>query len=236
LPQYTQIVRGFQKFVVASLQEERYILLPKMKNIVKNDRGLRKQDLHPNPVQQLKRWFEDLKQAGIAEPSAMVLATSSADGRPSMRVVLLKSFDESGLVFYTNYESRKGKELEKNANAALLFFWEPLSRQVRIEGTITKTSAEETAEYFKTRPLLSRIGAWASPQSEVIQGREILEREFAGFQKQFEGKEVPPPPHWGGYRLRPSEYEFWQGRDNRMHDRLRYRLAGGTWIIERLSP
>ncbi len=207
-----------------------------MKNIEQNDRGLRKQDLHSDPLEQLKRWLEDAPRAGIGEPSAMVLATSSADGRPSMRVVLLKSFDESGLVFYTNYESRKGKELGANAHAALLFFWEPLARQIRIEGTITKTSAEETAEYFKTRPHLSRIGAWASRQSEVIPGRETLEREFSRFEKQFEGKDVPPPPQWGGYRLRPSEYEFWQGRENRLHDRLRYRLAGGKWIIERLSP
>lgn len=207
-----------------------------MKNFDQNDLGLRKKDLDPDPVRQLKRWLEDVSRVGIAEPSAMVLATSSTDGRPSMRVVLLKSLDESGLVFYTNYESRKGKELGANVNAALLFFWQPLSRQVRIEGTITKTTSEETAEYFKTRPLLSRIGAWASRQSDVIQGREILEREFARFEKQFKGKEVPPPPHWGGYRLRPSEYEFWQGRDNRLHDRLRYRLAENKWIIERLSP
>ncbi|MBI2619490.1 MAG: pyridoxamine 5'-phosphate oxidase [Ignavibacteriales bacterium] len=198
--------------------------------------GLRKHHLHADPTEQLRQWLENARARGITDPSAMVLATCSPEGRPSARVVLLKSLDESGIVFYTNYESRKAKDLERNPTAALLFFWQSLGRQVRIEGTVTRTNPEETAEYFRTRPLLSQISAWVSRQSEVVSDRETLEREFERAQKRFEGKEVPPPAYWGGYRLRPSMFEFWQGRENRLHDRLRYRREGDHWIIDRLSP
>jgi len=166
----------------------------------------------------------------------MTLATASKDGRPSARVVLLKSFDDRGFVFYTNYKSRKGKELGENPRACLLFYWSQLWRQVRIEGEIEKIPTEESEQYFQSRPLGSKLGAWASNQSEVVDSRETLEARFNELQKRF-GEEVPRPEHWGGYRVKPDTIEFWQGRDNRLHDRLQYRLQeDGAWLIERLAP
>lgn len=166
----------------------------------------------------------------------MTLATASADGRPCARIVLMKSFDERGFVFYTNYNSRKGAELADNPHACLLFYWSPLWRQVRIEGAVEKVTEAESDEYFHSRPLGSRIGAWASEQSSAVDSRAALEKRFSEFDLKF-GENVPRPPHWGGYRVKPEVIEFWQGQDNRMHDRLRYtRQPDGNWIIERLAP
>ena len=166
----------------------------------------------------------------------MTLATATKDALPATRVVLLKSFDDRGFVFYTNYQSRKGKELDENPRACLLFYWSKVWRQVRIEGAVEKVSDEESEVYFHTRPLGSRIGAWASNQSDVVESRETLDSRFAEFQKRF-GEDVPRPPHWGGYRVKPDTIEFWQGQENRLHDRLSYRLqAEGMWLIERLGP
>lgn len=166
----------------------------------------------------------------------MTLATATRAGTPAARIVLLKSFDEDGFVFYTNYQSRKGGELTENPQACLLVYWSPLWRQVRIEGTIEKVSAEESEKYFHSRPLGSRVGAWASEQSSPIENREVLEKRFAEFSLKF-GEEVPRPPHWGGYRVKPKLVEFWQGQENRLHDRLRYALQeDGSWLVERLAP
>ena len=166
----------------------------------------------------------------------MTLATATKAGEPDARIVLLKSFDDQGFVFYTNYQSRKAKELSDNPQACLLFYWAQLWRQVRIEGTVEKVSDEESEKYFQSRPLGSKLGAWASNQSEVIESREVLEARFAELEKRF-GDNVPRPPHWGGYRVKPIAIEFWQGQDNRLHDRLRYRFQkDGLWVIERLGP
>lgn len=166
----------------------------------------------------------------------MTLATATKDGNPDARIVLLKSFDDSGFVFYTNYQSRKGKELIENPRACLLFYWASLWRQVRIEGSVEKVTEEESVAYFQSRPLGSKLGAWASNQSEVVASREILETRFEELQKQF-GDNVPRPPHWGGYRVKPDAIEFWQGQENRLHDRLRYLLQKDrSWLIERLGP
>ena len=166
----------------------------------------------------------------------MTLATATADGRPTARIVLLKSFDERGFVFFTNYHSRKGDELSDNPRACLLFYWPQVWRQVRIEGAVEKVTADESDAYFSSRPLGSRIGAWASNQSEVVKSREDLEQQFAELSARY-GDQVPRPPHWGGYRVKPAMIEFWQGRDNRLHDRLRYSLQiNGSWLIERLAP
>lgn len=190
----------------------------------------------PNPIQQFTLWFNEAVAAGVAESDAMTLATATASGNPSSRIVLLKGFDERGFVFYTNYESRKARELAANSRVSLLFYWMPIKRQVRIQGTVEKVSADESDQYFRSRPLGSRIGAWASDQSEVIESRAVLEIKFKTFGDKF-GDEVPRPPHWGGYRVKPDTIEFWQGRENRLHDRLRYRLQNdGSWLIERLGP
>ena len=166
----------------------------------------------------------------------MTLATADSEGQPSARIVLLKSFDRRGFVFYTNYNSRKGHDLADNARACLLFYWSPLWRQVRVEGTVEKVSEAESDEYFHSRPLGSKLGAWASNQSEAVENRTQLEKLFEEFSGEF-GANVPRPPHWGGYRIKPAEIEFWQGRENRLHDRLRYRLRpDGSWLIERLAP
>jgi pyridoxamine 5'-phosphate oxidase len=188
-----------------------------------------------DPLRQFARWFEQALQAELPEPNAMTLATVGDDGRPSTRVVLIKGFDERGIVWYTNYESRKGRELAAHPFAALQFHWVELERVVRIEGRVEKVSAEESDTYFRSRPLDSRIGAWASPQSQVIPSRATLVGNAAKISAQYL-LNPPRPPHWGGYRLLPDGWEFWQGRKSRLHDRLRYRLEGGSWVRERLAP
>ena len=189
-----------------------------------------------DPWHQFERWFEEARKSDSLDPNAMTLATATAEGVPCARTVLLKDFDENGFVFYTNYDSRKGRELAANSSACLLFFWPELARQVRIEGRVEKTSVEEADAYFKIRPLGSRRSAWASPQSERIESRKRLEDEIERVTERY-GDDPPRPPHWGGYRLVPTAIEFWQGRPNRLHDRLLYtRAASGAWHIERLAP
>lgn len=187
------------------------------------------------PVQQFTAWFTAARDAGIPDPNAMILSTVGPDGRPSSRAVLLKEYDERGLVWYTNYESRKGHDLAANPNAALLFFWAGREQQVRVEGTVAKVSDEESDEYYAVRPLDSRIGAWASPQSQVIPHRGVLVANAAKYAARF-GPNPPRPPQWGGYRLTPVVWEFWAGRASRLHDRLRYSLVDGVWVRERLAP
>jgi len=187
------------------------------------------------PLQLFQRWLNDAIRANVPEPNAMTLATVGADGRPSTRIVLIKSADASGLVFFTNYDSRKGQELATNPQAALQFHWVQLERVVRIEGVVERTSAEESDAYFETRPLDSRIGAWASPQSQVIANRGVLLANAAKASAKF-GLKPPRPDHWGGYRLVPDVWEFWQGRKSRLHDRVRFRLEGDAWLKERLAP
>jgi pyridoxamine 5'-phosphate oxidase len=200
--------------------------------------ALTKSNADANPFNQFNLWLGELAQHGVSEQDAisMTLATADERGRPAARIVLLKGLDEQGFVFYTNYNSRKGRELDENSNACLLFYWPAVWRQVRIEGPVEKVSAEESDRYFDSRPLGSKIGAWASEQSQRVVNREQLEARFKEFDEKF-GEEVVRPPHWGGYRVKPETIEFWQGRDNRLHDRLRYRLQDdGSWLIERLSP
>jgi pyridoxamine 5'-phosphate oxidase len=199
--------------------------------------AISKDSLDANPIRQFQKWYDEVRANGVSEQDAIstTLATATKDGRPSARVVLLKGVNDNGFVFYTNYESRKGRELAENPRACLLFYWPKVWRQVRIEGTVDKVSEAESDKYFRTRPLGSKLGAWASNQSEVVDSRETLEGRFAEIEKRF-GENVPRPPHWGGYRLKPNEIEFWQGRENRLHDRLRYRLQNGVWLIERLGP
>lgn len=200
--------------------------------------ALTKATVDPNPIQQFQRWSQEARATGMSEQDviSMTLATATRYGQPSARIVLLKTFDEKGFVFYTNYDSRKGNELEENARACLLFYWSPLWRQVRIEGPVERVSAEESDQYFQSRPLGSKIGAWASNQSSAVENRKVLEKRFEEFGLKF-GDNVPRPPHWGGYRVKPNVIEFWQGEENRMHDRLRYTLQDdGTWLIERLAP
>jgi len=187
-------------------------------------------------IEQFTRWWDDAVKSEIFEVNAMTLATSTKDGRPSARIVLLKGYDEKGFIFFTNYESRKGKELAENPNAALIFFWKEIERQVRIEGIVEKISATESDEYFLSRPEGARIGAWASPQSSVIESRRILETNEAAYATKFKNS-IPRPPHWGGYRVMPLRVEFWQGRSNRLHDRIQYsKTADGSWKAERLAP
>lgn len=198
-------------------------------------RSLDVRDVHHDPLHEFARWFAEARQAGELDPTAMTLATATRDGVPSARVVLLKGLDARGFVFYTNFESRKGRELDANPRAALAFFWGTLSRQVRVEGSIERVSDDEADAYFASRPLESRLGAWASAQSSVLASREALDARYEEVTARF-GETPPRPPHWGGCRVLPSVMEFWQGRPSRMHDRLRYRLEGGAWVIERLAP
>ncbi len=199
--------------------------------------GLREADADPDPFKQFQKWFDQALAAQLPEPNAMTLATATGDGLPSARMVLLKNFDERGFVFYTNYKSRKGQELARNSQVALVFWWAELERQVRIEGRALKVSDQESDEYFHSRPLSSRLGAWASDQSQVISDREVLELELQQLKTEYENKDVPRPLHWGGFRVIPTVIEFWQGRPSRLHDRLNYRRVDDhTWLIERLSP
>ncbi len=203
-----------------------------------NSSQLTKANADPNPFRQFEKWSQDARAAGVSEQDtiSMTLATATRFGSPSARIVLLKSFDERGFVFYTNYNSRKGNELEENARACLLFYWPALWRQVRIEGTVERVSEAESDQYFHSRPLGSKIGAWASAQSTTVADRAALDQRFDEFSSKF-GNDVPRPPHWGGYRVTPSRIEFWQGQDNRLHDRLRYSVQdNGEWLIERLAP
>ena len=199
--------------------------------------GLAETDLARDPFRQFDKWFQEAEAAKITEPNAMSLATATSDGMPSVRTVLLKGVDGRGFVFYTNYNSRKGRELEITSRAALLFPWIELERQVVIEGTVTKVTREEAETYFHSRPLASQLSAWVSQQGSVISGRKVLEDTMKEVQKKYAGAVVPLPPHWGGYRVAPECVEFWQGRRSRLHDRLRYRRGDdGAWIIERLAP
>jgi pyridoxamine 5'-phosphate oxidase len=197
--------------------------------------ALDEQHVDADPVRQFDAWMQAAIRAQVPEPTAMTLSTSDARGRPAGRVVLLKGADARGFVFFTNYSSRKGRELAENPFAAMTFFWKELERQVRIEGRIEKASAEESGAYYATRPLGSRIGAWASPQSGKIESREWLEARWQALGKQY-GESPPCPPHWGGYRLVPDSLEFWQGRVSRLHDRIAYARAGDGWTIARLAP
>jgi pyridoxamine 5'-phosphate oxidase len=198
---------------------------------------LNEEDVPSQPLALFQQWVEAAVDAQLVEPGAMTLATATADGVPSARMVLLRGFDERGLVFYTNYQSRKAAELEANPRAALVLFWATLHRQIRVEGTIERVSERESDAYFQSRPRSSRLGAVVSPQSEVIAGRQVLDSRMAELLREYADREVPRPAHWGGYRVVPGLFEFWQGRDSRLHDRLRYRLDENRhWIIERLAP
>jgi pyridoxamine 5'-phosphate oxidase len=193
-------------------------------------------DVSDDPLEQFQRWFGEAQRAEMPEPNAMALATADASGRPNCRMVLLKEADRRGFTFFTDYRSTKAKELAGNALATLCFFWNVLERQVRIHGRVERVSTEESATYFRQRPRGSRLGAWASTQSAVLPSRESLEQAHAAMESQYPDEMVPLPEHWGGYRVIPVEYEFWQGRPNRLHDRIRYRLHARRWEIERLSP
>jgi pyridoxamine 5'-phosphate oxidase len=202
------------------------------------DKGfLLEQEVDPSPILQFQAWLQDAVAARMLEPNAMTLATVTPEGKPSARIVLLKDFDERGFVFYTNLQSRKGQELNQTPAAVLVFWWDKLERQIRIEGSILKVSDAEADEYFQSRPKGSQLGAWVSHQSQVIEGREDLEHRLKTFEQKYGDRPIPRPDHWGGYRLVPSAFEFWQGRPNRLHDRLCYRQKNSTgWTIERLSP
>lgn len=199
--------------------------------------GLTEADVDPDPIKQFERWFNAALQAGIPEPNAMTLGTAGRDGMPGTRTVLLKGFDARGFVFYTNYESRKARQLSENPQASLLFPWVALERQIEILGRVEKVSREETAAYFHSRPVASQLGAWASHQSAALSDRDELEKRVQALQVKYQDQPVPVPPFWGGYRVLPGSIEFWQGRANRLHDRLRYSLeSDGTWKLVRLSP
>jgi pyridoxamine 5'-phosphate oxidase len=199
--------------------------------------GLSETDMDADPIRQFEAWFQHAVAANLPEPNAMTLATATPEGQPSARIVLLKAYGASGFTFFTNYESRKGRELTNNPRAALLFFWPALQRQVRIEGTVERVSEAESDAYFASRPVGSRLGAWASRQSEVIPGRDGLEARVRELAERYAESEVPRPRFWGGFRVRPLAIEFWQGRPDRLHDRLRYVLGEtGQWRLERLSP
>jgi pyridoxamine 5'-phosphate oxidase len=194
-------------------------------------------DVSHDPIVQFARWFAEAEEVKAHDANAMTLATATTGGAPSARIVLLKAFDERGFVFFTDYRSRKSAELDANPQAALVFYWAELERQIRITGAVQETTREESARYFASRPLGSRLGAWASQQSRVIPGRHVLEADLREVEERFGEGEVPLPPHWGGFRVLPDSIEFWQGRENRLHDRIRYaRDAAGEWKVDRLSP
>jgi pyridoxamine 5'-phosphate oxidase len=198
--------------------------------------GLAEKDLARDPFRQFEKWFQEAEAAKVIEPNAMVVATATRDGKPSARTMLLKGVDGRGFVFFSNYESRKGRELDSSPSATLVFPWTALERQVIVEGTVTKVAREESEAYFHSRPRASQLSAWISQQSSVITGRSVLEESMKALEQKYAGQEVPLPPHWGGWRLSPASVEFWQGRRSRLHDRLRYRRSNDGWIIERLAP
>ncbi|HXF72309.1 MAG TPA: pyridoxamine 5'-phosphate oxidase [Actinomycetota bacterium] len=201
------------------------------------DRPLSRRDLHPDPVEQFRRWYREAEAAGVAAPDAMALATASADGAPSVRHVVLRGFDERGFVFYTDLGSRKARDLAENPRGAAVLYWRELARQVSLVGRAVPTDPDESEAYFRTRPREARLAAWASPQSAPIPDRAWLEARYAEADARFPGDDVPAPPSWGGYRIVPDAFEFWQGRAHRLHDRFRYeRRADGSWRIERLGP
>ena len=193
-------------------------------------------DVAPDPIRQFEKWWSQAINSQILEPNAMTLATSSVDGMPSARIVLLKGFNEQGFVFYTNYKSFKGMQLEENPKACLVFFWKELERQVRITGLVKRTPAKDSDEYFRSRPLGSQVGALASPQSQVIASREWLDTAYVELSEKYKGEQPSRPGHWGGYQVQPVIIEFWQGRPSRLHDRIQYTLENGQWKIERLAP
>ena len=201
-----------------------------------NLQSLNESDAYPNPFKQFERWLNEAIEAKCNEPTAMTFASSTFEGKPSARVLLLKEYSEKGLVFFTNYESKKGRQILQNPYGAIVFFWPELQRQVRLEGTVKKSSEEQSDSYFKTRPDKSKIGAWASPQSQVIPNRRYLENLKSDFHEEFSGKIITRPPNWGGYIFSPSLFEFWQGRPNRLHDRLQYTPQNEAWVVERLAP
>jgi pyridoxamine 5'-phosphate oxidase len=199
--------------------------------------GLRRADLHSDPIEQFRAWFAAALAAEMRDVNAMSLATATPDGKSAVRIVLLKGVDERGFSFFTNYDSEKGRHLDANPFAALAFYWAKLERQVRITGPVERTSREDSAAYFHSRPVGSRLGAWVSRQSEVIDARQVLDARMEAMRERFHNTEIALPPHWGGYRVKPETVEFWQGRPNRLHDRFRYsRRADGTWQIDRLAP
>jgi len=199
--------------------------------------GLRRRDLSPDPIQQFQKWLQNAIDAKLSEPTAMTLATVDKNGRPSARTVLLKGVDQRGFIFFTNYQSRKGRELAENPQAALVLYWVELERQVCVTGSVTKTSRAESEAYFRSRPRGNRLGTWASDQHSVILNRDVLEARLKEFEMKYPGDDIPLPPYWGGFALAPIEIQFWQGRPNRLHDRFRYtKQPDNTWQLERLSP